>query len=154
MSLTWSFYLNWNPSKLLPMEHNHYKFSIFSLDNDYQLNLYFPSYARMGPYIVGLFTGYMLYRTKCKIRIPKVPVFLHCFRFVFTSWQDWTCPTKCEVVKCHCSNVNTNINFVFNYPNAYFILAAFWTIYFFRIICLNGCFLNNIFSSYHMFKWS
>ena len=35
-------------------------------------NLYAPSYARMGPYIVGVFTGYLLYRWKCKCRIPKV----------------------------------------------------------------------------------
>ncbi|XP_060563326.1 nose resistant to fluoxetine protein 6-like [Ruditapes philippinarum] len=41
-------------------------------DDDYAKNLYIPSYARFGPYIVGLFTGYMLYRLKCKCRIPKV----------------------------------------------------------------------------------
>jgi len=46
--------------------------TISRIDDDYQKVLYFPSYARMGPYIMGLFTGYLLYRTKCKLHMPKV----------------------------------------------------------------------------------
>ena len=41
-------------------------------DGDYAKNLYLPSYARFGPYVIGLFTGYVLFRLKCKCRIPKV----------------------------------------------------------------------------------
>ncbi|CAC5392295.1 unnamed protein product [Mytilus coruscus] len=33
--------------------------------------IYFRSYCRMGPYLVGMFTGYLLYRTRCNIRISK-----------------------------------------------------------------------------------
>ncbi|KAK3086996.1 hypothetical protein FSP39_000145 [Pinctada imbricata] len=31
---------------------------------------YIKPYGRMGPYIIGLITGYILYRTKCKCRMP------------------------------------------------------------------------------------
>ncbi|XP_045194786.2 uncharacterized protein LOC123550421 [Mercenaria mercenaria] len=41
-------------------------------DADYGKNLYMPSYARFGPYVVGLFTGYILYRCKCKCNLPKI----------------------------------------------------------------------------------
>ncbi|CAG2236562.1 unnamed protein product [Mytilus edulis] len=33
--------------------------------------IYFRSYCRMGPYLVGMFTGYLLYRTRCNIRMSK-----------------------------------------------------------------------------------
>jgi len=44
----------------------------FRLDNRKFANIYIPSYARMGPYVVGLLTGYLLYRLKCKCKIPLV----------------------------------------------------------------------------------
>ncbi|XP_052806105.1 nose resistant to fluoxetine protein 6-like [Mya arenaria] len=40
-------------------------------DENYGRNLYIPSYSRLGPYIVGLFVGYLLYKTKSKLKIPK-----------------------------------------------------------------------------------
>lgn len=45
-------------------------------DDDFSKLLYVPCYARMGPYIIGLFTGYLLYRMKSKCRMPKVCVLL------------------------------------------------------------------------------
>ena len=41
-------------------------------DKDSEKNVYFPCYTRMGPYIIGLITGYLLYKTKCKCKMPKV----------------------------------------------------------------------------------
>ena len=41
---------------------------------DWAKNMYLPCYTRMGPYIIGLVTGYLLYRMKCKCRIPKVRI--------------------------------------------------------------------------------
>ncbi|XP_052790477.1 nose resistant to fluoxetine protein 6-like [Mya arenaria] len=39
--------------------------------DDYDL-LYIKPWCRVGPYAVGIFTGYVLYRTECKVKIPKV----------------------------------------------------------------------------------
>ncbi|XP_052790475.1 nose resistant to fluoxetine protein 6-like isoform X1 [Mya arenaria] len=39
--------------------------------DDFNL-LYIKPWCRVGPYAVGIFTGYVLYRTECKVRIPKV----------------------------------------------------------------------------------
>ncbi|XP_045192779.2 nose resistant to fluoxetine protein 6-like [Mercenaria mercenaria] len=41
-------------------------------DGHYNDLMYIPFYTRMGPYIVGLITGFVLYKCKCKFRIPKV----------------------------------------------------------------------------------
>ena len=35
-------------------------------------DIYDKPWARIGPYVVGFLTGYILYKTECKIRIPKV----------------------------------------------------------------------------------
>ncbi|XP_052816398.1 nose resistant to fluoxetine protein 6-like [Mya arenaria] len=40
-------------------------------DANFTKNLYVPSYTRIGPYVLGLFAGYLLYKTSCKLRIPK-----------------------------------------------------------------------------------
>ncbi|XP_067661104.1 nose resistant to fluoxetine protein 6-like [Haliotis asinina] len=37
----------------------------------YMSKYYFKPWCRMGPYIIGLLAGYILYRTKCKIRMNK-----------------------------------------------------------------------------------
>ena len=34
--------------------------------------IYVKPWCRIGPYVVGFFTGYVLYKTECKLRIPKV----------------------------------------------------------------------------------
>ncbi|KAL3870700.1 hypothetical protein ACJMK2_038744 [Sinanodonta woodiana] len=39
---------------------------------DYFDKVYIKPYCRMGPYVVGLITGYVLYRTKRQINMPKV----------------------------------------------------------------------------------
>ncbi|KAK3592290.1 hypothetical protein CHS0354_032680 [Potamilus streckersoni] len=39
---------------------------------DYFDKVYIKPYCRMGPYIIGLITGYLLYRTKRQVNIPKV----------------------------------------------------------------------------------
>ena len=47
------------------------KFLIFrtgKLFNDY----YDMPWCRIGPYVVGFFAGYILYRTECKLKMPKV----------------------------------------------------------------------------------
>ncbi|WAR11321.1 NRF6-like protein [Mya arenaria] len=49
----------------------NYPYAPYPKDGDYGKTLYTPSYARICPYIIGLFVGYILYRTRCKIRIPK-----------------------------------------------------------------------------------
>ncbi|XP_052811638.1 nose resistant to fluoxetine protein 6-like [Mya arenaria] len=40
-------------------------------DGNSMKNLYAPSLTRLGPYIVGLFAGYLLYKTNRKLKIPK-----------------------------------------------------------------------------------
>ena len=35
-------------------------------------DLYDKPWTRIGPYVIGVYAGYILYRTSCKIRIPKV----------------------------------------------------------------------------------
>ncbi|KAJ8304385.1 hypothetical protein KUTeg_017968 [Tegillarca granosa] len=39
--------------------------------NAYMATYYFKPWCRMGPYIVGILAGYLLYKTKCKLRINK-----------------------------------------------------------------------------------
>nr|KAG5692737.1 hypothetical protein BaRGS_033848 [Batillaria attramentaria] len=39
---------------------------------NYQQVYYVKPYCRMGPYIVGMLTGYLLYRTDCRLRINKM----------------------------------------------------------------------------------
>ncbi|KAL3870699.1 hypothetical protein ACJMK2_038743 [Sinanodonta woodiana] len=39
---------------------------------DYFDKVYIKPYCRMGPYVIGLITGYVLYRTKCQVNINKV----------------------------------------------------------------------------------
>ena len=34
--------------------------------------IYIKPWCRIGPYAVGFLAGYILYRTKCKLNIPKV----------------------------------------------------------------------------------
>lgn len=34
--------------------------------------IYFKPWARIGPYVVGFFTGYVLYRTDCKVKMSKL----------------------------------------------------------------------------------
>lgn len=37
----------------------------------YMLDYYIKPYCRMGPYIIGILTGYILYKTNCKVRLNK-----------------------------------------------------------------------------------
>ncbi|KAK7095528.1 nose resistant to fluoxetine protein 6-like [Littorina saxatilis] len=39
---------------------------------NYMMDYYIKPYNRMGPYLVGMVTGYFLYRTDCKCKLPKV----------------------------------------------------------------------------------
>ncbi|XP_046562219.1 nose resistant to fluoxetine protein 6-like [Haliotis rubra] len=43
---------------------------------DYMSKYYYKPWCRMGPYIIGLLAGYILYRTKCKIRMNRVRIFI------------------------------------------------------------------------------
>lgn len=40
-------------------------------DKHYGELMYIPVYTRIGPYIVGLVTGYILYKCNCKCKLPK-----------------------------------------------------------------------------------
>lgn len=44
-------------------------------NNSFDL-IYIKPWCRIGPYVVGLFTGYVLYKTKCKATVPKVNISL------------------------------------------------------------------------------
>ncbi|XP_041358213.1 nose resistant to fluoxetine protein 6-like isoform X2 [Gigantopelta aegis] len=39
---------------------------------DFFKDFYVKPYVRMGPYLVGMATGYLLYKTQCKVKISKV----------------------------------------------------------------------------------
>ncbi|XP_076436701.1 nose resistant to fluoxetine protein 6-like [Babylonia areolata] len=41
-------------------------------NNNYFDDYYIKPYNRMGPYIIGMLTGYFLFRTNCKVKISKV----------------------------------------------------------------------------------
>ncbi|KAL5012556.1 hypothetical protein ScPMuIL_011107 [Solemya velum] len=56
---------------------NDFKASLFTAQamagdtNDYFNTFYIKPYCRMGPYIVGMFTGFALYKTNCNVIIDK-----------------------------------------------------------------------------------
>ena len=45
---------------------------LYSSDGDYFDVYYVKPYCRIGPYLVGMITGYILYRTDCKVYMSKV----------------------------------------------------------------------------------
>ncbi|XP_053380237.1 nose resistant to fluoxetine protein 6-like [Mercenaria mercenaria] len=63
----------------------HYEFNanlLFSSDMDDIFEIYYKPWSRVGPYAVGVFTGYMLYRTECRIKMSK-----------FLNFVGWTMAT-------------------------------------------------------------
>ena len=46
-------------------------FSICSGEDDME-HVYMKPWCRIGPYAVGVFAGYILYKTNCKLHMPKV----------------------------------------------------------------------------------
>lgn len=38
----------------------------------YFIDYYIKPYCRMGPYLMGMITGYFLYKTECKVKMNKV----------------------------------------------------------------------------------
>ncbi|XP_060563003.1 nose resistant to fluoxetine protein 6-like, partial [Ruditapes philippinarum] len=53
----------------------HYEFNanlLFSTDMDDIFEIYFKPWSRIGPYVVGIYTGYLLYKTECKIKFSKL----------------------------------------------------------------------------------
>ncbi|XP_053380232.1 nose resistant to fluoxetine protein 6-like [Mercenaria mercenaria] len=56
--------------------HNEFKPNImFNQDVfDGMDKLYFKPWTRIGPYVVGFFLGYILYKTECKVKMSKVSV--------------------------------------------------------------------------------
>ncbi|XP_053380233.1 nose resistant to fluoxetine protein 6-like [Mercenaria mercenaria] len=45
---------------------------ISSQDQTVGMKLYIKPWNRVGPYVVGFFTGYILYKTECKVKMSKV----------------------------------------------------------------------------------
>ncbi|KAL4234257.1 hypothetical protein ACF0H5_005907 [Mactra antiquata] len=56
-------------------------------------NYYIPVWTRFGPYVVGLLTGYVLYKSKCKCKIPKILNITIWILYIHLSWK---CITKPE----------------------------------------------------------
>lgn len=59
-------------------------------------NLYVPCYTRMGPYIIGIFTGYLLYKWKCVCRIKTTVNLIlwtvalcSCAAIVYSQYNHW-----------------------------------------------------------------
>ncbi|KAL4219116.1 hypothetical protein ACF0H5_021699 [Mactra antiquata] len=57
-------------SSALISKHNEY--IIGGKSNDNFDKIYIKPWCRVGPYVVGIFTGYILYRTKCKVKMNKM----------------------------------------------------------------------------------
>ena len=39
---------------------------------EYMLRVYMKPWTRFGPYAIGIALGMIMYRTKCRVRMPKV----------------------------------------------------------------------------------
>lgn len=50
----------------------HVLFIHFRDGASYMKAYYVKPYTRMGPYIVGILVGYILYKTKCRVKLNKV----------------------------------------------------------------------------------
>ncbi|RUS70552.1 hypothetical protein EGW08_021681, partial [Elysia chlorotica] len=53
-----------------------YNFDILRPGEGYSFKLYFRPWTRVGPFVIGLIFGYILYRTKCKMHMNKFLVFI------------------------------------------------------------------------------
>ncbi|KAK3607208.1 hypothetical protein CHS0354_031705 [Potamilus streckersoni] len=52
---------------------NNLKANVFAqTGNDWYMQLYIRPYCRMGPYIVGILTGYILFKTDCKVKLSRI----------------------------------------------------------------------------------
>ena len=58
---------------------------LFHSRGDGFADIYVKPWTRIGPYIIGFLTGYILYKTECKIRIPKVLAF---HQIIYTQFDD------------------------------------------------------------------
>ncbi|XP_045202055.2 nose resistant to fluoxetine protein 6-like [Mercenaria mercenaria] len=57
--------------------HSHFHANIlFDQDQTVGMKLYVKPWTRVGPYVVGFFTGYILYKTECKVQMSKVANFV------------------------------------------------------------------------------
>ena len=67
-----------HPSPPLPLlsRKNHLSKSDLLPRANYSLDYYFKPYNRMGPYIIGMLTGYLLYVTDCRVKLNKVIVLI------------------------------------------------------------------------------
>jgi len=49
-----------------------YLFPSYRKTMDYFIDYYVKPYCRIGPYVVGVLVGYVLYKTDCRKRLSKV----------------------------------------------------------------------------------
>jgi len=65
----------------------HYEYVIGGNQKDNFNNMYIKPWCRVGPYAVGIFLGYVLYKTKCKVKMNK-----------FVNILGWLCATGLALV--------------------------------------------------------
>ena len=62
-------------------------------------HVYMKPWCRVGPYAVGVFAGYILYKTNCKLRMPKVSKsFLQIYWYLIFIYF---CKLIQDMAKCH-----------------------------------------------------
>ena len=53
-------------------------FYIYRANKNMEQLIYIKPWTRIGPYVVGFYTGYLLYKTECKLKMPKVTLIVIC----------------------------------------------------------------------------
>ena len=56
-----------------------YLYSIRTMIEDFDgyNNIYIKPYCRIGPYLIGSMLGYIMFKTKCRVRMHKVTIHIY-----------------------------------------------------------------------------